>query len=501
MAFQRAWIRRRALAGSLAAIIIATAGATACTASTESTAPSSADARTSTVNWRPCPEKPEVECGTIRVPIDWAGHDPGEIDIAVARRKATDPAKRIGTLIHLPGGPGNSGVREIITERLSTPEINERFDRVSLDSRGTNRSAPVHCDADLMKNQPEMVPGNGDGSGGDYQEILAHNKKLGDSCRAHSGALVEHVDAVSVAKDVDALRAALGEEQLSIYGRSYGTLAAKMYAEQFPTRVRAMVLDSGGDHSQNRQQSLITASRAAEDAFNEFIAWCARDTSCVLHGRDIGELYDTLYERAQHGQLHQPGNPEAKIGQLELIQLALRPLYKPDWPAAAELLVQLESGQGQAGAAPWERSTTETVSVAAVALCNDSRDIINSEREWREAWQLTVDAAPTLHGHFGFGGFCMGSSIATPNPQHRLYMEGMPLEGTPPILLMNSLHDPVTSYEEATNVASKIKDSVLLTYDGWGHVVYDRNECTLTATNAYLLTGTLPAPGTHCPAT
>jgi pimeloyl-ACP methyl ester carboxylesterase len=141
------------------------------------------------------------------------------------------------------------------------------------------------------------------------------------------------------------------------------------------------------------------------------------------------------------------------------------------------------------------------VPVAAVALCNDSRDVINSEREWREAWQLTADAAPTLHGHFGFGSFCMGSSIATPNPEHRQYMEGAPLEGTPPILLMNSLHDPVTSYEEATNVASQIKDSVLLTYDGWGHVVYDRNDCTLTATNAYLLTGTLPATGTHCPAT
>jgi hypothetical protein len=146
-----------------------------------------------------------------------------------------------------------------------------------------------------------------------------------------------------------------------------------------------MVLDSGGDHRKNRQQSLITASRAAEDAFNEFIAWCAGDTSCVLHGRDIPELYDSLYERAQHGQLHQSGNPEAKIGQLELMQRTLRPLYEPDWPAAAESLVQLESGQGQTGAAPWETATTETVPVAAVALCNDSPDVINSEREWREA--------------------------------------------------------------------------------------------------------------------
>jgi hypothetical protein len=124
MVLQSPRIRRRALAGSLAAITIATVGATACAASTESAAPNSGDARTSTVNWQPCPENPDVECGTIRVPIDWAGHDRGEIDIAVAHRKATSPAKRIGTLISLPGGPGNSGVREIITGRLSTPEIN-----------------------------------------------------------------------------------------------------------------------------------------------------------------------------------------------------------------------------------------------------------------------------------------------------------------------------------------------------------------------------------------
>jgi pimeloyl-ACP methyl ester carboxylesterase len=172
------------------------------------------------------------------------------------------------------------------------------------------------------------------------------------------------MDNVSVAKDIDAIRAALGEEQLSLYDVSYGTLTGQMYAERFPSRVRALVLDSVFDHSLSAARFLNTEAAAGEDAFGEFASWCARTSSCAVSGRDARQAYSDLYERAAAGA---------------------------DAPFAVG------------------------------AFCGDHRVRVSSEREWLSLWRMQKRFAPTMRSHFAWPlvSICAAWPAKVANPQHR----------------------------------------------------------------------------------
>ncbi|TDD02286.1 alpha/beta fold hydrolase [Nonomuraea diastatica] len=182
--------------------------------------------------WAPCEEEPAAECGKLTVPIDWSAPDGPTVDIAVARRKATDPAARIGSLVINPGGPGGSGVESVYGAPWSyTEELQKRFDIVGFDPRGVGHSNPVICSASVYNQMPHTVMK----SQADFDAWNVFTKKLHVDCRERTGPLYDHVDSKDVARDLDALRAALGEEKLTYYGISYGTLIGQMYAELFPT--------------------------------------------------------------------------------------------------------------------------------------------------------------------------------------------------------------------------------------------------------------------------
>jgi len=427
--------------------------------------------------WGPCPGNAEVQCATVTVPVDWARPGGDTIDIAIARRAAAHP---MGTLFYLPGGPGNSGVDRLLRSDPVPPELASRFDVVSFDPRGTNRSNPVVCDADLVANAPDANPEGG----ATFASIAAYSRALGESCRAHTGSLVDHVDSVSVARDVDAIRSALGVSQLSLYGRSYGTLAEQMYAERFPSRVRAVVLDSVFDHSLTAARFLSTEAATGEDAFGEFASWCAATRSCVVPGRDARAVYDGLYRRAVAGTLHDPSG--RLVRPMELVSRTVNFFYEPSWPEAAEYLRSLASPVSlRAAVAPFPLA----------AFCADHRVSVSSEREWLSLWQRQKHAAPTLRSHFAWlpVSVCAAWPAEVANPQHRLRIDM-------PVLVLNSRHDPATAYTWARNVTRQLPRGVLLTYDGWGHGVMDRSDCTRTATTRYLIDLKLPRPGTHCAA-
>jgi pimeloyl-ACP methyl ester carboxylesterase len=407
------------------------------------------------------------------VPIDYAHPDDGTIEVAVVRQKAT--GKREGTLVFMPGGPGGSGVDRVLDGNVVPAAVAARFDVVSFDPRGTNRSHPIECDANLVANLPNVIPD----AGARLADIQDYARELGDSCREHTGPLLDHVDSVSVARDIDALRAALGERKVTLYGRSYGTLAGQMYAENFPHRVRGIVLDSVFNHGLTPSKFITTQAAAGEDAFAAFANWCADDATCALHGQDVSQLYRDLWEQSVRGELPVPP--------MALNQNTLNKFYGPDWAGLAEQL------KGLAGA----RTTAETTPFPVGAFCADHRVQFFSEGEWLSLWRKQNAVAPVMRTHFAWAvvSVCSAWPAETRNPQHRT-----DADDAPPILIMNSRHDPATSHEWARDVHRQLDDSVLLTYDGAGHGVMDRTDCTRAVFTDYVLDRETPRPGTHCPA-
>ncbi|RJO76781.1 alpha/beta hydrolase [Nocardia panacis] len=446
------------------------------------------------LDWKACPEKAEFDCTTVQVPVDWAKPAGPKLDLALIRHRATDAEHRIGALLSLPGGPGTSGVDEILAGHKFSPALEARFDIVSLDPRGVKRSNPIRCDAALAAYQPNLVPEQG----GRLDEIRDYAQALAQSCRDFTGPLMEHLDAVSVAKDADAVRAALGADKVSIYSRSYGTMAAQEYAELFPKRIRAMVLDSVDDHSLDGRGFVETQASAAQDSFEEFAGWCARETACALHDRDVHAVFDGIYSRAVAGTLRDPQKPEKRLDPSDLSTAATKRLFHPDWAKLADDLRGLADQPPAEALAPtpMPRPSGQPAPWPGVIACSDWQFDLPDQASWEAEWRRQNAVAPTLRAHFAWAGgsICSGWPIAATNPPHRPNVAD-----APPILVLSSRHDPSTPHEWAVQVTAQTSGAKMLTYDGWGHSVYERSACTTGAADAYFLGLTMPT-ATNCPA-
>ncbi|GAA2208870.1 alpha/beta hydrolase [Nonomuraea monospora] len=448
------------------------------------------------IAWEPCEEEPSVECATLAVPIDWSKPDGPAVDLALARRKATDPKARIGSLLTNPGGPGNSGVNDILRPSGFSPEIQRRFDIVGYDPRGVARSGSIACSASVYNQMPSPVMT----SQADFDQWVAFDQKLRADCREKTGPLYDHVDSVNVARDMDAIRAALGEDKLTSYGVSYGTLAQQMYAELFPNRIRAMVLDGNMDHSLNVKDFQVSEAATVEDSFSEFIAWCDRDTGCVLHGRDIRALWRGLLAKAERGELYWPGVPGRAVSAHNLLWLGVVMNEAPDWALEAKVLLALDGGPvpddmpGPPGNGPVNGDVAE---LPTAILCQDFDLGLRDYAEYADVMRGSNAAAPNMRYNpmpMGDMPICQGHPVT--NPQHRLRYTGKA-----PLLVATSLHDPDTPYEWSANVARQLgRKATLLTYEGWGHGVYGMTDCTTAAMDKYLISRTVPARGFRCPA-
>ncbi|MDH2427889.1 alpha/beta fold hydrolase [Sphaerisporangium sp. TRM90804] len=467
---------------------------------------SGAAGKPSSIAWAPCtdfpPEITGVECGTLKVPVDWDRPRGATIDLALARRKATDPAARIGSLVINPGGPGGSGVDFVgYAEGYFTEEVTRRFDIVGFDPRGVARSSPVVCSAELLRTAPYPILR----SEAEFNAFRTFARKLHKDCRARTGPVFDHVDSGSVAEDIDAIRAAVGDEKLSYYGISYGTLMGQMYAEKFPRKIRSMVLDSNMDHSLGIKDFIDTEAAAAQDSFDEFVAWCEREEACALHGRDIRAFWADLLARADRGELAFPDDPDYKLTQLDVIGLAFGAFYGPAWGPLAEVLVALDTGE-EPPAGELTRflraKAAEPVELAYLpdqVFCEDYRLPVRNYREYAEHLRRSARIAPDMRlspPATVLTAICLGQEAPIPNPQHRL-----DVDGAPPLLLGNALHDPATAYPWAVNAARQIgREATLITYEGWGHGIYGRGDCPTAAIDRYLVSRNVPPNAITCPA-
>ncbi|MGW3603186.1 MULTISPECIES: alpha/beta hydrolase [unclassified Micromonospora] len=450
-----------------------------------------------TIDWRPCPGDATAECGTLSLPVDWRRPRGERFDLALARRTATDPSARTGALVFGPGGPGDSGVDRVVTgsSRFSA-ELRRRFDIVSFDPRGTGGSHPVICSTDLLARQPQLIADQAQ-----FDATLAGNALLRADCRARTGPLYDHVDTTSAARDLDAVRAALGERLLTFHGSSYGTLLGQRYAELFPHRVRAMVLEAAMDHSLDIRAFLDTQAVTAEGAFDEFVAWCARSAGCPLRGRDVREVWAGLHGRAARGTLTDPDRPGAALTPFELSRLAHKKLYETHrWPELAGWIARMDAVTAPTTAPPaGDTSTGDAVAPYPFAVfCQDWSLPVRDYREYAGHLRRMGRLAPDLrYPPAVFAPVtCLGTPAPVANPQHRLRVRT-----EVPLLLAATVHDPASGYNWATNVARQLGEhGVLLTYQGWGHGSYTTSPCVAGAVDRYLTSVVVPRPGTSCPA-
>jgi pimeloyl-ACP methyl ester carboxylesterase len=466
-------------------------------------APASAStARPASITWAPCAEDATADCGTLSVPIDWSRPNGRKVDLALARRKATDPSARIGSLVINPGGPGGSGVNfALFGTGYFSDEIQRHFDLVGFDPRGVARSHPVVCSLDLALQQPSPILT----SQADFDRMVAYNQQLGNDCRRQTGPLFDHVDTASVVRDVDAIRAAVGDEKLSYYGVSYGTLIGQEYAETFPHRVRALALDSNMDHSLGTAGFLFTETATAEDSFDEFVKGCSADTRCPLYGRDIRALWADLLARAGRGELRNPFDPTVLLTPLDLLNVALGSFYGPDWFALADLLVAVDTQTPPTAASRatiarhgWS-TAPDLIDNPLAVFCEDWKLPLRDYNEFAGYVKALNRVAPDMRYSplaLSVTVACLGWPAKVNNPQHPLRVQG-----SPTLLLVNGLHDPATGYAWAVNAAAQLgREGRLVTYEGWGHGAYGRGTCVTGVVDSYLVAGTLPAAGARCAA-
>ena len=445
------------------------------------------------IAWQPCPGNPQARCGRLRVPLDWAAPHGRTIGLAVARRPADHPRQRVGTLFFNPGGPGDGGVQYVVqAARVFSPALLARFDLVAMDPRGVGASTPIRCGLPVFPAHLTLFPR----TAREFRRLHDYGARLGRSCLRRSGPLVGHVDTVSVARDHEALRRALGVQRVSWLGISYGTQVAPNYAALFPRRTRTMVLDAALEHSGSEVSMLSTEVLTAEDSFDRFAAWCATADTCALKGQDVGAVYDALVAGADRHPLPVQGALRAVTGEDIRMQTPAGLLFKeptpfgPDrsWAGLSRGIKAAVEGDASMFALPPPRSAVTLAERLAVG-CMDYVSEVRTWAQMKQRLELGRRLAPHLQGASEQWDVlrCIGWPVPAANPFRRLDVRGVPT------LIVNATHDPSTAYSWALGLAGQIRGSDLLTRDGDGHTSYFTSTCARSAMEAYLVRPRGPA--------
>ncbi|MBK5288532.1 MAG: alpha/beta fold hydrolase, partial [Acidimicrobiia bacterium] len=242
------------------------------------------------LRWRDCDLG---ECASVAVPVDWAQPQGPRVDLKLARGSTAKSGQKIGTLFVNPGGPGAPGRDFASYVAASLPDaITNRFDVVAWDPRGTGASAPVECGRKL---DYMFTPDSAPDSPEELTSLENATKRFVDACVQRSGSWLQHISTDDTVQDLDALRAAVGDRTLTYLGLSYGTFLGAKYAERFPDRVRALILDGAVDPSLSPQDLTITQAQGFDASLAAFMADCARRPSCAFHhGGNPRFAYDAL---------------------------------------------------------------------------------------------------------------------------------------------------------------------------------------------------------------
>ncbi len=467
--------------------------------------------------WSTCGKN--LECATIKVPQEYTEPDGAQIPLAVMRHRATDPAHRIGSLFFNPGGPGVPATETLRnlpktagTPGAFSPAVLARFDVIAMDPRGVGGSQAVRCLTDEQRagfgtSFDPAVPG-----GKPLPRLLADAAAFTDGCVEHqSKEFLASLSTDNVARDIDQVRSALGEDKITYYGLSYGTVVGPMYATLFPHRVRQMVLDAPVDTNLwfgNSLTFLNDVAVASERTLNAWFETCRTEGTavCPFGAGDPRAAFDALIDTLEAKPLKiAPAEGAAPGGELDgaMALEATRALAgdQNTWPLLTSALLAARDGNGAPLYTLWSSVTVSPFPVPTgmfeahtAVRCADWQTPVGIAAH-KAAAAKAVTEAKRIGTRAAYSAL---NCARWPAPNKDRVTEPLTGAGTPPSLVVAGRLDPVTPHHWAEHMTRTLDSAVLVTREGVGHGSYGTNSCVDSAVDAALIHGTHPADGTVC---
>jgi len=429
-----------------------------------------------------------LDCAAVTVPVSYQDPSGPALDLALVRNPADLPDQRIGTLLVNPGGPGASGVRRVARGFQVSPEVADRFDIVGFDPRGVGGSTPIVCGnavpafraTDLAPDTPE-----------EDAALAAAATAVANECLATEGDRLGHLGSTEVARDIEVIRRALGEDRISFVGLSYGTLIGQLWADWYPASVRALVLDGVVDPGRSAGATgAVEQAEGVDAALDAIERACAADPACPLAASGgVLASYDELARRIESKEV-----AGASVGPTQLAYAAFFATYDAGtWPRLWDALARGLAGD-LSGVADLSTSFTRLVPYApfAIVTCLDG-DHPAGYAAWQEEAERFARTSPR------FGRTLANELLPCafwPSGTNR--SQRLVAAGAPPILVIGSTGDAATPYESAVRVAHTLESGSLLTVDLDGHVALGDSECAAQRVTRYLVDLAVPEPGARC---
>ncbi|WP_408909581.1 alpha/beta hydrolase [Streptomyces solicavernae] len=475
------------------------------------TAIAAAKAARTGIDWKDCPadwglDRP-VQCGWVSVPLDYSKPHGKQIKLAVDRAKSTGTKEeRQGSLVYNPGGPGGSGMRFPLRITKKSPlwqKTAEAYDFVGFDPRGVGHSAPISCvDPQEFVKAPKLDPVPDSEADKRAQRKLA--AEYADGCKERSGEMLPHMTTPNTARDLDVIRAALGDRKLNFLGVSYGTYLGAVYATLFPDHVRRMLVDSVVNPSREKiwYQANLDQDVAFQTRWDDWTEWVAKNDAS-FHIGDTQEKVQAQWLKLRAAAKKEPIG--GVVGPAELIGFFQgAPYYDSAWVPTAEVWSKYLAGDEKAlveAAGPDLSDTAGNIAaengnaVYTAVECADAKWPTNWKKWDRDNTRLHED-----HPFMTWANAWMNLPCATWGVKQQTPVEVKSGKGLPPVLIVQSERDAATPYEGAVELHERLKGSRLITEKNAGsHGVTNLvNPCINERVDAYLLSGKTDSRDVTC---
>jgi pimeloyl-ACP methyl ester carboxylesterase len=471
------------------------------------------------LQWATCTKEkkadvpPGADCATLIVPLDYANPSGATVHLELIRLKASGSKKKIGSLLFNPGGPGGSGVQFFeldVVQLLSdySPDLGSDFDLIGFDPRGVGLSDPITCVDGAFYERTAYLDDTPD-TPAETAALDAARKEFGDACIAKYGTTLANYSTLNTAKDMDVIREAVGDDQLNYIGVSYGTFLGATYANLFPTRVRAMVLDGAYDPTKDDPFTAAETQLVGfEHAFGNWAKHCQDDAACPFHAADVGARWETVLKQLEAQPI---AASDGRLANDAVLRTATSlAMYSADfWPELDQALADAATGKVDGLFAlsdlEWERNAKNDWNNIQQAFL-----VISCASGFSEPFRGDLAAAQaklkTEAPHFATATdllpMCAELGIADPAPAAL-----STYTGSGPLLVVGGKNDPATPFRWATQMVADLGGTVggndrtnvaLLTFTGEGHATFLSNTCATHQIATLIETAHQAADGIVC---